>query len=69
MNTITNWIKDYQKGGIETLLNWEYKGRESLLTEKQINELKEKNEEKPFNTAKEVKQYIEEEFNIVFHLH
>ena len=69
INTITNWIKAYKEGGIEQLLNWEYKWKESLLTKAQISELKEKNKEKPFSAAKEVKQYIEKHFNLNFHLH
>jgi len=69
LETVSVWIKTYQEWGIETLLQWNYKGKESLLTEDQINELKEKNKESPFNTAKEVMQYIESNFSLKFHLH
>ena len=54
---------------IKWLLTWEIKGKASQLTEDQKKELKTKNEEKPFDTAKEVKKYIEDKFKIKFSLH
>ena len=67
--TIGNWIKTYIEDGLDGLLTWEYKGKASKLSAKQIKELKLRNKEKPFSKAKEAKSYIEENFNIKFHLH
>lgn len=69
IDTITNWLKAYEKWWIEWLLKWHYKWKESKLTETQVNQLKKRNQEKPFEFAKEAKAYIEEEFGIVFTLH
>jgi transposase len=68
-DTITNWLKAYNQGGFDGLLNWDYKGRVSVLTLDQQEILKDRNKEKPFDTAKEAKEYIKEEFGMDFHLH
>lgn len=67
--TISSWIKIFIEQGISKLLEWNYKGKVSILTLEQQEILKQKNKEKPFSTAKEVKKFIKEEFNIDFHLH
>ena len=69
MNTITNWLKSFLEGGVHKLLEWEYKGKQSQLTEAHKEQLKKRHEEKPFDTAKEAKHYIEEELGVEFHLH
>jgi transposase len=69
MNTITNWLKAFIEGGIQGLLEWNYKGKQSQLTNEHKEQLKKRHEEKPFDTAKEAKQYIEEALGIEFHLH
>lgn len=67
--TVSTWIKIYKEKGIKELLQWKYKGKVSLLTIEQQEELKTKNKEKPFIAAKEVVQYIKKHFQIDFHLH
>lgn len=69
VNTITNWLKAYQEGGISKLLEWNYEGRVSILTTEQQAQILKRHEEKAFDSAKEAKAYIEKEFGIVWHLH
>ena len=69
MNTITNWLEIYNKSGISGLVKWGYAGRISILTEEQKIKLQKRNKEKPFDTAKEAKQYMKEELGLDFHLH
>lgn len=69
MNTITNWLKAFTEGGVSGLLKWEYKGKPSQLTEEHKAQLKKRHTEKPFDTSKEVKQYIEKHCGIKLHLH
>jgi transposase len=69
MNTISSWIKAYKEGGIKELLKWNYKGKVSILTLEDKEKIIARNKEKPFNTAKEAKDYIEKHFGITFHLH
>lgn len=69
IDTITNWLKIYKKWWIELLLSWEYKWKKSQLTEKQKEQLRARNKEKSFETAKEAKNYIEKEFWFKYHLH
>ncbi len=69
LDTITNWLKAYKKGGVEELLQWEYKGKISILTVADQEKIKARHKEKPFNTAKEAKDFIQREFGIEWHLH
>ena len=69
IDTITNRIKLYKENGIEWLLSWECKGKISQLTEKQKEQLKTRNDEVPFKTAKEAMNYIENQFWFKYHLH
>ena len=69
LETISVWIKTFSEKGVEGLLEWHYKGKPSQLTEKHKSQLKKRHKEKPFDTAKEAKDYIEKEFGKIFHLH
>ena len=69
IGSITNWLKAYRDGGVSTLLQWDYKGKVSILSLKEVEELQKRNKEKPFMTAKEAKTFIEEKFGIQWHLH
>jgi len=68
-HTISNWLKAYQKGGLSELLQWNYHGKVSILTLEDQAKIKARNEEKPFDTAKEAKAFIKKEFGIDWHLH
>ena len=67
--TVSNWVQAYFKNGLKGLLEWNYKGRVSILTLEQQQELKERNEKQAFTKASEAKEYIKEHFEINFHLH
>ena len=69
IDTITNWLKAYKSGGVEALLDWNYKGRASILTKADQEKIKARNKKTPFKTAKEAKNYIKKEFGIDWHLH
>ena len=69
LETVSEWIKWYKEGGIEKLLQWQYKGKSSVLTTSEKEKIKKRVEEKPFDTAKEAKAYIKEEFGQDWHLH
>lgn len=68
-NTISNWLKAYKKGGVDELLQWNCKGKVSILSREDQEKIQARNAEKPFETAKEAKTFIEEEFGIKWHLH
>lgn len=69
IETARVWIKNYLEWWIPALLSWEYKGKISLLSLWQLEEIKKKNKENPFDTAKHCKQYIKETYWIDYHLH
>ncbi len=67
--TISDWVQIYRKQGLEKLLEWKYKGKVSILTEDNLKQLSQRNEQQAFEKASEAKAYIKEEFGINFHLH
>ena len=67
--TISNWVQLYRKEGLKKLLEWKYKGKVSVLTEDNLKQLAQRNEEQAFEKASEAKAYIKEKFGIDFHLH
>jgi len=67
--TISDWVQLYRKQGLKKLLEWKYKGKVSILTEDNLKQLSQRNEQQAFEKASEAKAYIKEEFGINFHLH
>ncbi len=67
--TISNWFQVYTKEGLEALLQWNYKGKVSVLTLKQQQLLQKRNIERAFEKAAEAKTFIKEQFGHEFHLH
>ncbi len=67
--TISDWFITYKTKGVKELLQWNYKGKVSVLSSKEIEELKQVNILQPFETALQAKNYIKEKYNINFHLH
>lgn len=67
--TVSNWSQLYLKSGLQALLQWRYKGKVSILTIEQIEELKERNQLQPFEKASEAQKYIKDNFGHSFHLH
>jgi len=67
--SISNWVQLYLKEGLSSLLQWNYKGRPSILSLEMQQKLKDRNALKPFDKASEAQSYIKEEFGIEYHLH
>lgn len=67
--TISNWVQIYLKEGINSLLQWNYEGRPSILSIEMQQKIKARNAIKPFDKASEAQLYIKEEFDIDYHLH
>jgi len=69
IQTITSRTKIYFEWWIKKLLSRNYKGKITVFTPKMLEEIRQKNKEKPFDTAKEAKVFIEEKYWFKFHLH
>lgn len=67
-NTISNWIKIYNNGGVSALLMFQYKGGQSKLNKTQLSELKKETGKGSFAYAKAAKKYIEDKYKITYHL-
>jgi len=67
-DTITDWLKAYSKNGIEGILTWKYVGRPSLLTDEQLEKIRQRNNEIPFDNATEALEFIEAEFGVKYTL-
>jgi transposase len=66
INTISDWIAIYRKGGIESLLSFDYKGRPQKLNDEQISQLRNEASKGSFETAKDIWQYIKDNFGVEF---
>jgi len=66
--TITCWVNIYKKDGLSSLLELHYRGGIPRLSEVQIVELKEKASQGKFKFAKQIKDYIQKNFNLSYHL-
>ena len=68
ISTVSNWIKIYQKEGLKQLVSWGYKGKQSKLSPEQMEELKQRINESPFNIAQEAADFIKEKFDIDYNV-
>ena len=66
INTISDWIAIYRKGGIKELLNFDYKGRPQKLSDEQILQLRDEANKGSFTTSKDIWQYIKDNFGLEF---
>jgi Transposase and inactivated derivatives len=66
INTISDWITIFRKGGIESLLSFDYKGRPKKLNDEQISQLRNEASKGSFETAKDIWQYIKDNFGVEF---
>lgn len=66
INTISDWIAVYRKGGIESLLSFDYKGRPQKLSDEQISQLRNEANKGSFATSKDIRQYIKDNFGMEF---
>lgn len=67
-DTITDWLKAYVKNGVDGILTWEYGGRPPLLTETQLETIRQRNHARPFDHAAEAVQFIETRFGVTYHV-
>lgn len=65
-DTVSRYIRLYKEGGIDKLLEWKCEWWTWKLTEEQKKIIKEKWEKVGFKTAKEVVQFIKDEFWIQY---
>ncbi len=66
INTVSDWIALYRKGGIESLLSFDYKGRPQKLTNEQILQLRDEASKGSFETSKDIWQYVKDNFGVEF---
>jgi transposase len=66
INTVSDWITLYRKGGIELLLSFDYKGRPQKLNDKQILQLRDEASKGSFETSKDIWQYVKDNFGVEF---
>lgn len=64
--TIRNYEKRYQGGGVKGLLSDNYIGCASKLTSEQEEQLKEHLRENAYSTAKEIVEYVKQTFGVLY---
>ena len=64
--TIANYRKRYKKGGLDMLVNDEYGGRRTKLSEKELKILDGDLQEKVFLTTKSVIAHVKEKFGVCY---
>lgn len=67
-DTITDWLKAYSEKGIDGILAWRYEGRQSFLTDEQLETIRQRNNEMPFDNASEAVDFIDEQFGVRYNL-
>jgi transposase len=65
-STVRGWHKLYEESGITGLINFEYNGRDYRLNEAQIEQLKAWISETLPRSAREIGEWIEKKFDIVY---
>lgn len=68
ISAVSNWIKIYKEQGLEQLISWNYQGKSSKLSPKQIEQLKTRVKKEAFNVAQEALDYIRKEFDIEYNV-
>lgn len=66
INTVSDWIALYRKGGVESLLRFDYKGRPQKLNDEQILQLRNEASNGSFASSKDIWQYIKYNFGVEF---
>ena len=61
-----NYFTRFSDGGIENLLQDNYNGRKSFLTEEQIEELGKHLDENIYPNTKEISEYIEKTYGVIY---
>lgn len=68
IDTMTDWINLYKKEGIKGLLTLNYKGGQQKLNKDQLIELRKKASEGNFTFAKDIQNYIKNEFKVEYNI-
>jgi len=66
--TLRSYVEKYRKGGVTALIATNYKGAQPQLDKKQINQLCKALEEHIYLTTREVIEYVNDKFGIVYSL-
>lgn len=67
-NTISTWVNIYRTSGLTSFLTLHYKGGQPKLKDSQLSKIKDKASKGSFTFAKEIRNYINEEFKINYGL-
>jgi transposase len=67
-DTITAWLQAYVTSGVDGILTWGYGGRQSCLTDVQLELIRQRNKDLPFDNAAEVVAFIETEFGVTYNV-
>ena len=65
-DTIRNYHQQYEKGGMENLLNDDYTGKSCYLTEQQLKELDQHAQGRIYTDSKELADYIEKTYGVTY---
>lgn len=67
--TVGKWIKDYQTGGLDQLLQWKCQGRQSQLSSTDFARLRAFHGIQPFLSAQHLQKTIQRTSGVSYHLH
>jgi transposase len=65
-DTLRNYMRNYEEGGLKQLLAKDYKGSESRLSEEQMDVLRKELDSAIYLTTKAVVSYVEKKFSIKY---
>lgn len=61
--TLRNYWKDYESGGVDLLLSFHYSGRPTILSKAEYQELEEHLSDNTYLTSYQIRKYIKETYN------
>jgi transposase len=67
-NTVTNYLKKYQTGGLEDLVSDDYQGSECRLSKVQQRKLAQHLEETLYQTVSSIREHIQVTYNVTYSL-
>ena len=67
-NTVTNYLKKYQTGGLEDLVSDDYQGSECRLSKVQQRKLAQHLEETLYQTVSLIREHIQVTYNVTYSL-
>jgi len=66
--SVRSWIKTYNRGGLDALCTLHYKGDQGELSSAQMEQLKEEIKTGKFRVARQVRDWVERTFGVVYSL-